>query len=87
MDLFFVVAVFYNYFSVCVCVCVWEGGGGGGGGKGEVCRNANAKPTQSRSLFEQPQKVSGGASPYCLSWMSQTQSHNKYSAVKSRALK
>ena len=31
---------------------------------------------------EEPQKVSGGASPYCLSRMSKTRFRNRHSAVK-----
>ncbi len=35
---------------------------------------------------EEPQKVSGGASPYCLSRMSKTRFRNRHSAVKARVL-
>lgn len=33
---------------------------------------------------EEPQKVSEGASPHCLSWMSKSQSRNRHRAVKAR---
>ena len=41
---------------------------------------------ESAAAKEEPQKVSGGASPYCLSRMSKTRFRNRHSAVKAREL-